>query len=104
MLSNLFGGYDTCFLIHQRVGVLMIIGFALHVLYLVGKINWRNPRESIFGPDSLVPNLQDARNLWQRILWFFGLGRPRGWTAGHIGRNSITGRYSGVCRYLQLPG
>jgi len=74
MLSNLFGGYDTCFLIHQRVGVLMIIGFALHVLYLVGKVNWRNPRESIFGPDSLVPNLQDARNLWQRILWFFGLG------------------------------
>ena len=74
MLSNLFGGYDTSFLIHQRVGILMIIGFVLHVIYLLGKIDWRNPGESIFGPDSLVPNLQDARNLWQRILWFFGLG------------------------------
>ena len=52
----------------------MIIGFVLHVIYLLGKINWKNLRESIFGPDSLVPNLQDARNLGRRILWFFGLG------------------------------
>jgi cytochrome b subunit of formate dehydrogenase len=73
MLSNLFGGYDTSFVIHQRVGILMIVGFVLHVVYLLGKIDWRNPGKSIFGPDSLVPNLQDARNLWQRILWFFGL-------------------------------
>lgn len=74
MLSNLFGGYETCFLIHQGVGVVMIIGFVLHVITLFAKIDWGNLGESIFGPDSLVPNLQDARNLWQRILWFFGLG------------------------------
>ena len=75
-LSNLFGGYDSSFLIHQRVGLLMIVGFLLHVVYLFTKIDWRNLGESIFGPDSLVPNLHDARHLWQRILWFLGLGPP----------------------------
>jgi len=75
-LSNLFGGYDSSFLIHQRVGLLMIVGFLLHVVYLFTKIDWRNLGESILGPDSLVPNLHDARHLWERILWFLGLGPP----------------------------
>ena len=75
-LSNLFGGYDSSFLIHQRVGLLMIVGFLLHVVYLFTKIDWRNLGESIFGPDSLVPNFHDARHLWHRILWFLGLGPP----------------------------
>jgi len=73
-LSNLFGGYDNSFLIHQRVGLVMIIGFILHIIYLFTKINWKNLRESIFGPDSLVPNLHDAQNLGRRFLWFFGIG------------------------------
>jgi len=75
-LSNVFGGYDSSFLIHQRVGLLMIVGFLLHVVYLFTKIDWRNLGESILGPDSLVPNLHDARHLWERILWFLGLGPP----------------------------
>ena len=75
-LSRLFGGYDSSFLIHQWVGVLMIVGFAVHTLYLLARIKWRNLRESIFGPDSLVPNLEDLRHIWQRILWFFALGSP----------------------------
>jgi cytochrome b subunit of formate dehydrogenase len=72
-LSNAFGGYDTSLLIHKWVGVLMIVGFAIHTIYLLARIDWRNFWKSLFGPDSLVPNLQDFKDLWQRILWFFGL-------------------------------
>jgi len=75
-LSDLFGGYEACALIHHWVGGLMIAGFLLHILYLLTKVNWRNLRKSVFGPDSLIPNIQDARHLWQRVLWFFGLGSP----------------------------
>jgi len=71
-----FGGYENTRLIHHWAGALMIAGLVVHVIYLITKINWGNLRESIFGPDSLVPNIQDARHLWQRILWFFGLGSP----------------------------
>jgi cytochrome b subunit of formate dehydrogenase len=73
-LSGVFGGYETCSLIHHWVGGLMIAGFLLHILYLLIKIEWRNPRKSLFGPDSLIPNIHDFRHLLQRVLWFFGLG------------------------------
>lgn len=75
-LANLFGGYDRALVIHQWVGILMIVGFVVHSVYLMTRIDWRNLRASIFGPDSLVPNLGDFKHLWQRILWFFGLSAP----------------------------
>jgi len=75
-LTSIFGGYETTALIHHWVGVIMIIGFLLHILYLITRIKWKGFGKSIFGPDSLVPNLQDVRHLWQKVLWFFGLGSP----------------------------
>jgi len=49
----------------------------LHTIHLLIRIDWKNLINSVFGPDSLVPNLQDFKHLWQRILWFFGLrSRP----------------------------
>ncbi|RJR51697.1 MAG: cytochrome C [Desulfobacteraceae bacterium] len=73
-LCSLFGGYETAAVIHHWVGAVMIAGFLVHCSILLFKIDWRHPIKSVFGPDSLVPNLQDARHLWQRFLWFFGLG------------------------------
>ena len=67
------GGYEACLAIHKAVGVLMIVGFILHTLYLAQRVDWKNPIQSIFGPDSLVPNLDDVKHMKQRILWFFGL-------------------------------
>jgi len=75
-MTDVFGGYETSYLIHQRVGVLMIAGFLLHLVYLFSKVNWREPKKSFFGPDSLVPNLEDARHVGQRLRWFLGLGPP----------------------------
>jgi len=73
-LSYVFGGYETALTIHVLVGLLMIVGFLVHTLYLLTRIKWRNLGKSIFGPDSLVPNLYDVKHLWQRTLWIFGLG------------------------------
>jgi cytochrome b subunit of formate dehydrogenase len=74
--TNLLGGYETCLTIHKVVGVIMIIGFAIHTLYLLSRVDWKNPFHSILGPDSLAPNLDDLRNFKQRVIWFFGLGPP----------------------------
>ena len=73
-LGQAFGGYETSVNIHKSVGVVMIFGFLIHTVYLISRVNWKNLPKSVFGPDSLVPNLDDARNLWQGIRWFFGLG------------------------------
>jgi cytochrome b subunit of formate dehydrogenase len=75
-LGRVFGGYETSLTIHKWVGVFMIIGFVIHTIYLLTRVNWRNLPQSVFGPDSLVPNFNDAQHLWQRIRWFFGLGSP----------------------------
>jgi cytochrome b subunit of formate dehydrogenase len=75
-LSAVFGGYETALLIHRWVGVMMMIGFVIHTVYLLMRVDWKNPIQSIFGPDSLVPNWQDFKDFGQRIKWLFGLG-PR---------------------------
>ena len=75
-LSNFFGGYETAYLIHCTGGVLMMLGFAVHIIILMTKIDRRNLIKSLIGPDSMVPTFQDAKHLWQRIRWFFGLGPP----------------------------
>jgi formate dehydrogenase gamma subunit len=76
-LNAFFGGYDTSILIHKWVGILMILGFIFHTIYLLTRIDWKNLWTSLFGPDSLIPNLHDVRLFWQRVLWFFGIGsRP----------------------------
>jgi len=72
-VCNVFGGYDNASLVHHWVGGLMMAGFAIHLLYLLSRIRWNNLWQSLFGPDSLIPTLQDARHLWQRLWWFFGL-------------------------------
>jgi cytochrome b subunit of formate dehydrogenase len=75
-LSAVFGGYENSLLIHKWVGVLMLAAFVIHTIYLLSRVDWKNPARSIFGPDSLVPNLQDFKDFGRRMKWLFGLG-PR---------------------------
>lgn len=73
---GLFGGYDGATAVHNTVGVLMIIGFAIHIGYILAKVEWKAWRRSLFSPDSLVPRREDVRHLGQKFRWFFGLGSP----------------------------
>jgi cytochrome b subunit of formate dehydrogenase len=73
---NLFGGYEGASTVHNTVGVLMIIGFVLHIIYILAKVEWKSWRQSLFGADSLVPRPADAVQFAQQVRWFFGLG-PR---------------------------
>ncbi|RJP79992.1 MAG: cytochrome C [Desulfobacteraceae bacterium] len=75
-LTAALGGAETSITIHKWIGILMIAGFMVHTLYLLTRINWGDLKNSLFGPDSLIPNRKDAKDLWKRIQWFFGLGEP----------------------------
>ena len=82
-LVSIFGGYEGATAVHRWVGVVMILGFVLHTLHMLIRINWSRLKASLFGPDSILPVLDDFRDLWKRILWYFGLGehpRHRRWT------------------------
>jgi cytochrome b subunit of formate dehydrogenase len=73
-LIAFFGGYENSLLIHEWVGILMLAGFVVHTFYLLARVDWKKPVQSIFGPDSLVPNFQDFKDFGNRIRWLFGFG------------------------------
>lgn len=72
---------------HHISAIIMIIVFLSHCLEVIyvawenraavrdqntGKFSWKIFWKKFFGPDSLVPNLQDFRDLKENFLWFFG--------------------------------
>jgi cytochrome b subunit of formate dehydrogenase len=73
---SLFGGYGGATTVHNTVGILMIIGFLVHMAYVLAKVEWKAWHKSLFDADSLVPRPADVVHLGQKIRWFFGLGPP----------------------------
>jgi cytochrome b subunit of formate dehydrogenase len=49
-VTRVFGGYETSRTIHVYVGILLICGFLVHVVYLLFRIDWRRLPRSLAGP------------------------------------------------------
>jgi cytochrome b subunit of formate dehydrogenase len=71
-LASLFGGYSMTLQIHKWVGLFMLAAFGVHVIYLLGRIEWRRFPGSIYGPDSLLPRFEDMRQAFQHLGWIVG--------------------------------
>ncbi|MFH1122864.1 MAG: cytochrome b/b6 domain-containing protein [Pseudomonadota bacterium] len=74
-LAWIFGGYEGALAVHKVVGILMICGFLVHIVYLLGSIRWRQFPRSLLGPDSLLPTPRDIKEFFQHLGWFFGFGK-----------------------------
>jgi cytochrome b subunit of formate dehydrogenase len=75
-LMTLLGGPEMAGLIH-RINAIVFAGvFVWHLFYMAIKIgrDWHNFR--IFGPNSLIPGIQDLKDIIAMFKWFFGLA-PR---------------------------
>ena len=75
-LGYLFGGYENARTIHIYVGIFMLCGLAVHVIYMLSKIDWRRFPSSLFGPDSLLPRWKDIKQFFQHVAWLFGARKP----------------------------
>ena len=66
------GGPRTAALIHRVAAVVILSLFVGHVLYLIFRLapKWRTFKW--FGHASLVPSLQDVRDIIAMFKWFFG--------------------------------
>ncbi|MSN96670.1 hypothetical protein F1B92_05770 [Campylobacter sp. FMV-PI01] len=84
-MIDFMGGPIAATKIHHISAFIMIAVFLSHiveiclvayknrsVVYKDGKFSWKLFWSKFFGPDSLVPNLQDFRDLKENILWFIG--------------------------------
>ena len=77
-LSHLFGGFESAGYIHRLAAVAMIGIFVAHAVDIVRmkKRYYASWLSFIFGPDSMVFNKKDLRDLIGNFKWFIGRG-PR---------------------------
>ena len=72
------GGPGVAGWIHRVSAIIFAGVFFWHLIYMFIKIarDWDNFK--FFGPNSLVPNLQDGKDMLAMFKWFFGKGpRPK---------------------------
>ena len=89
VLFSIIGGPETARMLHRFGAIITFLYFSLHLGSLVGRSwkgrgNLRNPATGkfeinrlfsvLFGPDSMVPTMQDLRDLIDHNKWFFGKG------------------------------
>jgi cytochrome b subunit of formate dehydrogenase len=92
-LFHVIGGAETARALHRLGAIVTFLYFGLHVASLMGKC-WkgrkvmRDPQtgklkfkrlwNAVFGPDSMLPTMQDWRDFVAHNKWFFGHGaRPQ---------------------------
>lgn len=76
VIMTALGGPQTAGLIHRVAAGIFAGVFFWHLIYITVRIakDWKNFK--FFGPNSLVPNLQDGKDMLAMFKWFFGQG-PR---------------------------
>jgi cytochrome b subunit of formate dehydrogenase len=77
-LMTALGGPHTAGIIHRTCAVIFAGVFFWHLFYVAIRLvkNWSTFK--VFGPESLVPNLQDGKDMIAMFKWFFGMGpRPK---------------------------
>ncbi len=104
-LARILGGFESAGFIHRICAFVMILVFVSHVVLVFSKaIAGKRLMAILWGPDSMVPQPQDAIDVWNNFKWFVGRGPQPSSTAGPIGRSSTTGRCSGGCSSSAAPG
>ncbi|MDP3048624.1 MAG: hypothetical protein Q8N12_04225 [Thermodesulfovibrionales bacterium] len=75
-VSGLLGGYEAMGILHRVAAAVMFADFGVHFIYVRRK--WRESGKSlrayVFGRESIIPNLNDLKELIGTTKWFFGLG------------------------------
>jgi len=78
-LAKILGGFEGAGLIHRVCAFVMITVFLSHVAIVFSKaIKSGRLLSILWGPDSMVPQLQDGIDIYRNFLWFVGRGpRPQ---------------------------
>jgi len=88
-IFNVLGGAEAARTLHHFGALITFLYFGLHLTRLVsnswksraklrdpatGKFSVRRIKDVVFGPDSMIPTLQDWRDFVAHQKWFFGKG------------------------------
>jgi thiosulfate reductase cytochrome b subunit len=82
-MMNMLGGLDAARIIH-RIAAIGTFGYmAFHLIHLAIRIIFKHERGMFWGPDSMVPQWQDVKDMFANVRYFLYLGpHPQGdrWT------------------------
>jgi cytochrome b subunit of formate dehydrogenase len=70
------GGVETAGVIHRICALITFTYFFIHIGSILRKLSGPDRGRMLWGPDSMVPQPKDLRDLLQMTKWFAGLGRP----------------------------
>lgn len=73
LLAAPFGGYGGALEVHKITGLVLLVGFAAHILHTLWSVNWRGFPRSVLGPDTLVFQWRDVKEFFRHLGWIFGL-------------------------------
>jgi cytochrome b subunit of formate dehydrogenase len=77
-LANAMGGFGAVLFFHKTFALVLTLCFLIHVGTVLRRAFIRYDVGVFFGPNSLVPQLNDFFEMLQHFRWFFGRGpRPR---------------------------
>ena len=78
-LARALGGIETAGFLHRVCAIITFGYFFAHIGSLALQVVRGRPlKQILWGPDSMVPQLKDLRDVIGQFKWFFGLGpRPR---------------------------
>jgi cytochrome b subunit of formate dehydrogenase len=72
--ARTIGGFGTILFFHLLCAVTMTIAFLIHVGNLAYRVITKREYTLIWGPTSMVPQLQDIKDLFAHLRWFLWLG------------------------------
>jgi cytochrome b subunit of formate dehydrogenase len=73
-LSSAMGGPMTARVLHRFFAIVTFLYFGLHLAYVLRLLILRGPRQVLWGPDSMVPQPRDIKQLFQHLRHFVGRG------------------------------
>ena len=78
-LAGILGGFENAGRVHRICAFVMIVVFTTHVVMVaVRAVTGGRLMAVLWGPDSMVPQPQDAIDMYRNFKWFIGIGpRPR---------------------------
>ncbi len=80
-LVTFLGGFERAGFLHRVCAVVTFGYFAAHLCYLCYFFKYKLTQPLftfLLGPNSMVPGIKDAKDLYANFRWFLGLGpRPR---------------------------
>jgi cytochrome b subunit of formate dehydrogenase len=72
------GGFGAILFIHKFCAVILTLEFLYHIGNIAFRIVVKKEKGLLWGPDSMVPNLKDLKDILGNFRWFLGLGgKPR---------------------------